>query len=136
VVVAYSDLVSEPLATLTAVCDRLGSFGVQFQGTPAAAAAAVDADRRHHVIAELPDDTTTPQQRELWDALRTLPAQWDSFVPPELPAPHAASTELLAQRAAAFAFERRLVEARSELRSRRALARNLAERLRPSQWRG
>jgi hypothetical protein len=135
VVVAYADLVQEPEATLTSVCDRLGAFGVEFSRTPAEAAGAVDAERRHHVFAELPDDVTTPQQRALWDALGALPAESAAFVAPRLPEPHAASRELLSARAATIRTERELAEARADLRSRRALTRTLAQRLRPSEWR-
>ncbi|HEY1740094.1 MAG TPA: sulfotransferase [Acidimicrobiia bacterium] len=135
VVVAYADLVRAPEATLTSVCDRLGEFGVEFSRTPAEAAGAVDADRRHHVFADLPDDVTTPQQRALWEALGALPAESAAFVPPALPEPHAASCELLAARAATIRTERELVGARADLRSRRALGRALALRLRPSEWR-
>ncbi len=128
--VGYADLVADPIATLESVCERLGGVGIDVDAQRCAqAAGAVDTGRRHHVHHDLPDGATTPQQRMLWHALCALPPVSDAFTPPVLDAPHVTSTELLAQRAAAIRLERRLGEAQSELRSRRALARNLVRRL-------
>jgi hypothetical protein len=133
IVVAYADLATEPVATLTAVCDALAGYGYGFDRTPEQGAATVDADRRHHVFVDLPDDVATPQQRALWDALRALPAVSECFAPPGLPAPHPAAAELLASRAATIRCERDLAAAQATLRSRRALLGRLAQRLvRPS----
>ncbi len=131
IVVAYADLVADPGGTLRSLCDGLAEFGVALDPARVDAAAdVVDTGRRHHVHDDVPDESTTPQQRTLWHALRTLPPRSAAFVPPELPLPHPASRELLAQRAATIRVERELADARAQLRSRRALARNFVDRLR------
>lgn len=133
IVVAYADLAVDPVRTLAAVHESLASFGIVLPGDPAHAADGIEPDRRHHVFDELPDVTVTQQQRDLWDALRSLPKISTSFVAPRLSVPHAASTELLAQRALTIRLEREHQELQRRLRSRRALATTFVRRLRTSE---
>lgn len=130
IVVAYADLARDPVTTLAAVHRDLAAWGVHLDGTPEDAALGIEADRRHHVAEDLPDATTTPQQRALWDALCGLASVHERFEPPVLPTPHAASSELLAQRAASIRLQRDLDAARADWRSRRALVRQFSRRLR------
>ena len=130
VVVSYADLTRDPVATLEAVRASLAMFGIRIEGDPSDAAQDIEPDRRHHVFDELPDSTVTRQQMELWETLRALPQHTEHFVVPTLSEPHAASTELLAQRAATIRGERATTELQLQLRSRRNLARTFVRRLR------
>lgn len=131
IVVSYAALAERPEATLAAVHDALRTFGVALPASAAEAASAVEPGRRHHVRDDLPDDEVTPQQAELWHALCALPAVSERFVPPRLGPEHAASKELLGQRAATIRLQRDHDELARQLRGRRDLLRALGRALRP-----
>ncbi len=128
VLVHYADLVAHPGATLRSLQDDLGALGVDLAGDPGAAAAEIDAARRHHVAEELAEDLVTPQQMRLWSALRAQPPVQQEFVTPALERPHVASSELIAARGAALGFASERLDLVLQLRSRKELARRLVHR--------
>jgi hypothetical protein len=132
IVVAYPDLAGDPVGTLTRVQDGLHTFGVELAGSPAEAAKGIEPDRRHHVHEDLPESVVTPQQRELWSLVSGLPPRSDAFAAPEIDEPHAASRELIAQRAATLRAEREISVLSSRLRSRRAAVGRLVHSFGPS----
>ncbi len=98
VVVRFRELTADPVAAVTTLRGQLAALGAEVTGDVAAAAGAVRPGRtasRRPELALAADPDATGAQRALLAAIGALPPAADRFVPPELGAESATTTELL-----------------------------------------